>query len=306
MPYDIAVNITDPQYMGIYNSRKKHVCDISGVINRAKLHGVKMVFLGISLKSSFESIALANEYKEYCTIGIHPGSTETSSKEDVNGLIKVLDSGNIKDKRSFLHEDISGLVDDASLSHVDCIIGIGEIGLDYCRDYSPKEKQKEIFKEILDKTHRYNMPYIFHYRDCEEDFHEIIDQYKVAGVIHSYTGSLKEMEKLVSKGYYIGINGASIRENVHTSVIENIPLDKLLLETDAPWCTVRPTCTYHKHTHEYLKPSKKWVEDHPVKGRNEPVNLHQVIDIVAAIKNIERSRLVEIIDRNFKRLFHLQ
>ncbi|KAH9386873.1 TatD DNase family protein [Nematocida major] len=305
MPYDIAVNITDPQYQGEYGQKKKHACDIPAVIERGKRAGVRMVFLGISVKSSAESVALANEYGEYCTVGIHPGSTKGAQDADVRSLVDILANQSIQSLRSLVGESILGLVAEKSLFSINSVIGIGEVGLDYHRDYSPREKQREIFSKILKETAIYKLPYVFHYRDCEEDFFDIVGQHSVEGVVHSYTGSIEEMRRLVRCGYYIGVNGASIRENEDTRVIEEIPLHRLLIETDAPWCSIRKTSAYYSCVGKYRTPSKKWSEHEGVKGRNEPANLLEVIDVVSHIKGIPKEQLIEATDRNFKALFRI-
>lgn len=305
MPYDIAVNITDCQYLGEYNKEKKHQCDIDSVIKRGKVSQVKMVFLGTSLSNSVESIALGNEYEEYSVIGIHPGSTEESTEEDIQQIKTILNTKSISAQKDRIRKDILSLVSNESLNNTKSIIGIGEIGLDYYRTYSSKERQKEVFTKLLEETVGYNLPYIFHYRECQEDFFRIISKYNVQGVIHSYTGSAEEMKQLVSKGFYIGINGASIRENEKTRIIEEVPLDRLLLETDAPWCSIRKTSNYSSAVGAYLKVNKKWVENEGVKGRNEPVNLFEVIDVICYIRSISAVQLIEITDKNFKKLFKI-
>ncbi|EIJ88224.1 TatD DNase family protein [Nematocida parisii] len=303
MPYDIAVNITDPQYLGEYNSKKKHCCDIKSVIARGKSHDINMVFLGLSLASSVEVISIANEYNEYCVIGVHPGSTEECTKEDIQAFVDILSTKTIENQRNLIRKEVSDIISTEALLNIDSVVGIGEVGLDYNRTYSSKEKQKKVFKEILKKTEVFNLPYIFHYRDCEEDFFEIVNDHNVSGVIHSYTGGLEEMRRLVSKGFYIGINGASIRENEQTSVIEEIPLDRLLIETDAPWCTIRKTSKYYDSIGTYLKSNKKWIENEGVKGRNEPINLYQVIDAVSHIKKTPKQDVISVTNQNFKKLF---
>ncbi|KAI5191521.1 TatD DNase family protein [Nematocida minor] len=305
MPYDIAVNITDGQYLGEYHQKSKHPCDIHSVINRAVEKNIQMVFLGTSVNSSIESVALGNEYGQYAAIGIHPGSAGGTTEEDVQKITDILEDQNIEKSRSRIRGEILKIVGDKALESIKSVIAIGEIGLDYYREYSPKEKQREVFSSILKKTAKYKIPYIFHYRDCEDDFFEIVREYEVEGVVHSFTGTIEEMHRLVGKGYYIGINGASIRENETTGVIEKIPDDRLLIETDAPWCTIRKTSKYSELVGNYLKTSKRWKEGEGVKGRNEPVNLLEVIDVVAGIRNISKEELVEKTDSNFKKLFKL-
>lgn len=302
MPYDIAVNITDDQYFGKYHRSKKHPCDIPGVIERATLCGISMIFLGVSVSSSVESVMLANKYLQYASVGIHPGSAESATRADIQAIKEILLGNGSHMHKQTAREEILCIAPPASLC-TDRIIAIGEIGLDYFRDYASKEKQKEVFQAILEETAGCSMPYILHYRDCEEDFHEIVSRHQIEGVVHSYTGTQREMERLLKKGYYIGVNGASIRENEKTHVIEQIPSDRLLLETDAPWCSIRNTSKYAPIVGKYLAVNKRWKEGEGVKGRNEPVNLLEVIDAVAEIRNMSKEEIVQITDANFHRLF---
>lgn len=304
MPYDIAVNITDDQYLGQYHGRKKHPCDISSVIDRAISKGIRMVFLGISVSTSVESAALACKYGQFAAVGIHPGSASEATEQDIRAIKDLASGKKVNEQQG--REEILLIEQGAPLHEGGQIVAVGEIGLDYYRDYAPREKQKKVFARILEETSGLGMPYILHYRDCEEDFHEIAGRHRIEGVVHSYTGTQQEMERLLEKGYYIGVNGASIRENEHTHVIERIPQDRLLIETDAPWCSIRKTSKYAAAIESYLRVSKRWKEGDGVKGRNEPVNLLEVIDAVAEIRKISREEVVRTTDENFCRLFRVE
>lgn len=303
MPYDIAVNITDRQYLGEYHGNKKHPCDIPGVIERAASMGIGMVFLGTSVRSSVESAMLARAYGQYAAVGIHPGSAADATESDIQAIEEIVHSRDLSGYKETVGEEIRSIMQSRPLDKAARIIAVGEIGLDYYRDYAPKEKQKEVFRAILEKTSACGMPYILHYRDCEEDFHEIVSRHSIRGVVHSYTGTRREMERLVEKGYYIGINGASIRENESTQVIEHIPSSRLLIETDAPWCTIRKTSKYAGYIGKYLEVDKKWKQGKGVKGRNEPANLLEVVDAVAGIRNTTKEEVVNTTDKNFHMLF---
>ncbi|KAI5170976.1 TatD DNase family protein [Nematocida sp. LUAm3] len=301
MPVDIAVNITDEQYLGVYMGKHKHEKDVEEVIKRAQEDSVKMVFLGTSLGTSIESMVLAESYTQYATIGIHPGSAEKASEEDIRCIEDILRENSIEKYKNLIRSEY--IPKKEIKNPIETLIAIGEVGLDYYRDYSCKSKQREVFSRMMDLSSISSLPYLFHYRECQRDFLEITDGYSVNGVVHSFTGSVEEMKILVKKGYYIGINGASIRENTHTHVIEEIPEDRILLETDAPWCSIRKSSEYYKYTNDRLKPGKAWKKENGRKGRNEPVNLHQVIDIVAHIKNMTQDELIVQTDKNFYELF---
>ncbi|OAG29960.1 TatD DNase family protein [Nematocida displodere] len=309
MPYDIAVNITDAQYSGEYYQKKKHPLDIPSVMTRAKAAGVHMLFLGLSLQSSIESIYLSNVFKEHASIGVHPGSTLQCTDGDVEQIADILQKKSISKYRSLIREEIRELSEGATLEdreaglYAAAPIAIGEVGLDYFREYSTKSQQKKVFRQMMDLSLGSSLPYIFHYRECERDFLEITSDYSVSGVVHSFTGMPEEMHALIRKNYYIGINGASIRENELTSVIEELPLEKLLVETDSPYCAIKKTSQYYPYTKEYLPQTKSWTPATGVKGRNEPANLFQVLDVISEIKNIPKNELINITNKNWSSLF---
>lgn len=302
MPCDIAVNITDDVYFGVYNRKKKHPCDIPSVVERAKKSNISMIFLGVSLQTSIESVYLASKYNQYSSIGIHPGSARECTDKDISSLVEILRFESPDKYSSIVREDLLEVLNGA-MPVKNRIVAIGEVGLDYFREYSPKEKQKYVFEQMLDLSEISSLPYILHSRDCHREFMEMIDGYRIRGVVHSFTGTAEEAKDLLKKGYYIGVTGASLRENTEAHFIEEIPADKLLVETDAPWCTLRKTSEYYAKTKEYLDYKKAWSLENGIKGRNEPVNIFQVLDSISYIKNIPVSTLIEETDKNFARLF---
>ncbi|KAI5179601.1 TatD DNase family protein [Nematocida sp. AWRm80] len=309
MPTDIAVNITDSQYLGEYNGRKKHQMDMPAVISRGISNNIKMVFLSISLSTAVESIFLAQKYHQYSTIGIHPNSPLEGYIEEIESIKDILQRRSIERYKSLIRPEILTIHserEDKTVWDTSILIAIGECGLDYHRDHNQPKLQKQVFQAQLELSRIVNLPYIFHYRECSRDFLEITSEYKVQGVVHSFTGTPEEMKDLIRQGYYIGVNGASIRENITTQTIEEIPLNRLLIETDSPWCTIRNSSPYHKYTKNYLQETKRFSSfESGVKGRNEPANLQQVIDIVAKIKNTTAESIIQQTETNFQSLFQL-
>ena len=308
MPYDIAVNIADAQYVGKRRGIETHPCDIADVINRAQKYNVHMVFLGTAYKDTVESIALAEHYGEYATAGIHPVSARWCTDDEIKKVQSIVENRTIAGHKHVIRRRIAQITEtkthtaDTSKNKTDRIVAVGEIGLDYYRDSENKTKQKRVFRSMLETAQKISMPCILHYRACADDFLDIAADYKVAGVIHSYTDSMEEAKELLNKGYYIGINGLSIRQSIHTGVVQEIPLDRLLVETDAPYCAVKHTDAYYDMTKEYIGTGRKWSKDTGVRGRNEPANVHQVLDIVAKIRGISKEELVQITDVNARKL----
>jgi len=304
MPYDIAVNITDAQYLGEYQGSEKHPCDIEHVVARAKAKEVKMVFLGTSFQSSVESAALAEAFGEYAVVGVHPLSSKECTAEDAAAIEEIAKQRTATGHESSIRQKVQAVIERTERKHKKRVIGVGEIGLDYYRGKESKSEQKKVFQTMLEIARKHALPCVFHYRECEEDFLDIAAEYRdVRGVVHSFTGSAEEMKQLVKMGYYIGINGLSIKESESTAVIEELPLERILVETDAPYCSLKKSSRYYESAGEYVAQRRKWSAEAGIRGRNEPANLHHVLDVVAEIKKIRKEDLAEITDKNFESLF---
>ena len=122
------------------------------------------------------------------------------------------------------------------------VIAIGEIGLDYYYEHSSKAAQKELLRFQLSLAQEHNLPVIFHVRDAFEDFWPIYDEFKVPGVIHSFSAGVAEVQAIVKRGLYIGLNGIMTftKNQDQLDAARAIPLSKIVLETDAPYLTPTP------------------------------------------------------------------
>jgi TatD DNase family protein len=123
------------------------------------------------------------------------------------------------------------------------VVAIGETGLDYYYEHSPKEDQIKLLRFQLDLAKEHNLPLIFHVRDAFDDFWPIFDEFTgLTGVVHSFTATPKELEQIVSRGLYVGLNGIMTftRDQKQLDAAKAVPLDNLLLETDAPFLTPVP------------------------------------------------------------------
>ncbi len=189
--------------------------DTNDVLAHADSKGVSTyVCVGTSIQSSKEAIAFSRDHKNcYASVGVHPHDT--------------------KDGYS-----IDQLVRDNT------VVAIGEIGLDYFYQHSDKQTQKEALKAQLDVAVEHNLPVIFHVREAFDDFWPIFDSYggAISGVLHSYTDSIENLQQALQRGLYIGVNGISTftKDRDQQDMFDSIPLDRLLLETDAPFLTPVP------------------------------------------------------------------
>lgn len=123
------------------------------------------------------------------------------------------------------------------------VVAIGETGLDFYYSHSPKAAQIEVLKFQMKLAQEHNLPLIFHVREAFDEFWPVFDQYQdLRGVLHSYTDSAANLAKAIERGLYIGVNGIATfaKDEALLAVYKNVPLEKLLLETDAPFLTPTP------------------------------------------------------------------
>ncbi|XP_030753892.1 putative deoxyribonuclease TATDN1 [Sitophilus oryzae] len=293
---DIGANLTDPMYQGIYNGSKKHEPDLNHVLKRSWDSGLeKIIITGGSLEESEKAIQMSKtDDKLYATVGCHP--TRCYEFESNNqDPIKYLESlGNlVKENRSK-------------------VVALGECGLDYDRlQFCDKDTQKKYFNRQLQLNETFKLPLFLHCRNAASDVFAILSSHDFTGVVHSFDGTLDEAIKFITLGYYIGINGCSLKSEENLQTIKDIPSEKILIETDCPWCEIRPTHAGYKYISEENKsiPSvkkEKWKQDHMVKSRNEPTNIGQVLDVIAAVKNEPVPELGRQIHENTLKLFFKQ
>jgi len=166
------------------------------------------------------------------------------------------------------------------------LVAIGEIGLDYFYTHSPKNVQQAAFEAQLQLSVDYNLPVIFHVRDAFDDLWPIISNFKgLRGVLHSFTDNMSNLERGLSEGLYIGLNGISTftKDENQRKVFDAIPLEHMLLETDAP----------------FLTPS-------PHRGKvNEPAFVRHVAEYHASRRGVELEHLARVTTANASSLFSI-
>lgn len=187
---------------------------IDEVLLRASEANVeKMICVGTTLQSSSEAIEFSKLHDHvYASVGVHPHE----SKDGYDGIASLAKKG---------------------------AVAIGEIGLDYYYDHSPRDVQIAAFEAQLQIAVENNLPVIFHVREAFDDFWPIFDKFEgVRGVLHSFTDTPENLDKAFKRGLYVGVNGISTftKDTVQQAMYTNIPLDRLLLETDAPFLAPLP------------------------------------------------------------------
>jgi TatD DNase family protein len=164
----------------------------------------------------------------FATVGVHPCASESFDKHP--------------DGPQFLLSELKKLALQARDSgHA---VAFGEIGLDYDRLFlAPKESQLKYFEAQLDLATELHMPLFLHSRACGQDFERLLkarlDRLPNRGLVHSFTGTLDEMQRLVAMGFDIGINGCSMKTDENLAVVRAVPLERLQIETDGPWVSQR-------------------------------------------------------------------
>lgn len=195
------------------------------------------------------------------------------------------------------------------------VVAFGEIGLDWDRlELSPKETQLKYFEAQLEVAVELHMPLFLHMRSCAGEFEELLRpklaQLPKRGLVHSFTGTIEEMRSLIDLGFDIGVNGCSMKTEENLAVIKEIPLQRIQIETDGPWCEIRPS---HASS-QYLKDGpqapksvkkEKWERGRLVKGRNEPVTIPQVAHVIAKVKKIPVEEVCQAAWQNSVEMFGL-
>lgn len=186
---------------------------------------------------------------------------------------------------------------------------------DYDRlKFSDKDTQLRHLPRLLELSKRFKLPMFLHDRhpEAHADFVRLLreagfDSTWPGGVAHSFTGTVEEMEQLLDLGLYIGINGCSMKTAANLDVVKAIPLDRLMLETDAPWCSITTTHASHKFLPKQLPVEKvkpeKFEAGKGVKGRQEPSDIVAVAHVVAGVKGLTVEEVAKAAYDNSMRLF---
>jgi len=243
--------------------------DREQVLQRALNEGIRqMVVTGASIDGSEDAVALANHHEcLYATVGIHPHHAEQTCNEALTRFKKLSQGHKVK--------------------------AIGETGLDFFRNFSPRDMQVRSFEQHIDIAAQLNLPMFLHERDAHPTFADVLRPHreKVKDiVVHCFTGEKDALHAYLDLDCYIGITGwiCDERRGLHlTDLIRDIPADRLMIETDAP----------------YLLPRN--IKPKPKSRRNEPHYLTRICEFVADTLDIPYNDLARQTTENARRFFDL-
>lgn len=253
MLFDSHAHVTDNRFDS----------DRAEVLARAQQEGVSGILnAGADMASSAQAIALAKEYDfVYASVGVHP-----------------------HDAKDVVEADYAQL---AAWTQEEKVVAIGEIGLDYYYDLSPRDVQETVFVRQLDIARQTDMPFIIHDRDAHGDVLRILQQEAqgLTGVMHCFSGSWEMAQQVLKMGLYISVGGPLTFKNAAKlpEIVQKVPLERLLIETDCP----------------YLTPQ-------PYRGRrNEPYFVKFVAAEIARLRGMELEEVAKITSKNAKELFRI-
>ena len=258
---DIGANLTHDSFAD----------DFDDILARAEQAGVRrMIVTGASEQGSIDAAKLAAGHpgRFYATAGMHPHHAD--------------------DYTDSVHQTIAELITQ------DCVVAVGECGLDFFRNFSAPAAQRKAFEKQLELASESKLPVFLHQRDAHEDFMAVLapvyDDLS-RGVAHCFTGTANELEDYISLGLYIGITGwiCDERRGAHLlDIIKMIPDDRLMIETDAPYLLPRT-----------LRPK-------PKSRRNEPGYLPEVLRVVSQALERSETEIAKITTANAERFFEIQ
>lgn len=314
---------TAKEFAGIYRGKQYHPADVDAVLHRAAAAGVQKVMLtGMSLSDVSFNLAVAARRPPgtaFITIGIHPyHAAEPYSDPTTSSSSSSSSTGEA------YFAELAALVKHVQQTNPGVLAAFGELGLDYDRvDVCPKEEQLQTFRAQLDLVVRENLtelPLFLHCRAAFDDFVEVLTPYLARlprkGLVHSFVGSREEMLVLTgdAMGLDVSVNGFSFRDERTLDMVRHVPLERLQLETDAPWGEVLPTM--NETVARYLAivppletPSKKkdkFEMGKMVKGRNESCCIDRVAYVVAGLKGLSVEKVAEAAWGNSTRMFLLE
>ena len=238
--------------------------DRSVVIERAKNSQVSIILVvGFDISTSHLAVELADRYDHiYATVGLHPHDAKRFTPQTLREI--------------------------ALLAEHPKVVALGEMGLDYHRDLSPKSVQKRVFEEQLDLATQLDLPIVVHNRNAFDDILSILENHSqlTGGVLHCFSENTKSMDRVIDVGFHIGIGGPVTYKKSQDlkQVVKVMPADSFLIETDCPWLAPQ------------LRRGK----------RNEPAYITEIATKIAELRQVTIESVGQTSSQNFRKLFSIE
>jgi TatD DNase family protein len=292
----------DGMFEGRYNGKRHHEPDLAAVLARAAAAGVRRIILtGTNLEESRKALAFARAHNAsgalpslrlFSTVGLHPTCTAALElpPDELEAALLAL--------------ALDGLADRT-------VVFIGECGLDFERlHFSPEAQQRRHFPMHLRLARRTGLPLFLHDRATHGALLALCAEHgglpPAGGVVHSFTGTAAELAGMLAQpGLCIGLNGCGLKTAENCAVAATIPLQRLLLETDAPWCSLKASSPAFAHARRDLGRAvrrEKWEAGALVKDRNEPCAVVHVAEAYAGLAGVPVERVAAEAEANLQRL----
>jgi len=238
--------------------------DRSLVIERAKNSQVSIILVvGFDISTSHLAVELADRYDHiYATVGLHPHDAKRFTPQTLREI--------------------------ALLAEHPKVVALGEMGLDYHRNLSPKSVQKRVFEEQLDLATQLDLPIVVHNRNAFDDILSILENHSqlTGGVLHCFSENTKSMDRVIDVGFHIGIGGPITYKKSQDlkQVVKVMPADSFLIETDCPWLAPQ------------LRRGK----------RNEPAYITEIATKIAELRQVTIESVGQTSSQNFRKLFSIK
>ena len=329
---DAGANLLDSMYQGSYHGKTRHEPDLDLVLQRSYNNGIRhIISLAGTLKESEDLLTLIKQQDAsedegkrvliFGTVGIHPTRCAEEFADKVSDETDETPrwiSKTEQERRKVTKKLISIANSGKNSGNV---VAIGEFGLDYARQqFCPKDIQLIGLRAQLEVAIETKLPLYLHNRESGEDLLSILSEYKerlafdenyqgIRGIVHSFDESIDIAKQFISLGLYIGINGCSLKSSENLTTVKDIPLQSIIIETDCPWCDIRPTHAGYSFIKTTF-PSKKEKQynretgkEFCVKNRTEPCHVLQVAEVIAGIKEKDVCEVLETCRNNVFNLF---
>ena len=298
-------------FAGIYNGLQRHTPDFeTSVLARAAAAGVHRVILtGTGVAESRAALDLARRInagasgvRAFSTVGLHP----TSAARELDAEAARGD-GSREGALARIEADLEALATAGAADGT--VVAIGECGLDYDRlHFSPRDAQAAAFPLHVRIARNLGLPLFLHDRNTAGDLLRALAEAGGAprgGVVHSFTGTANDVTAIVDSGLYLGVNGCAMKTAEGLEAVARVPLERLMLETDAPWCSIKassPAAQHLKTTWKTVK-KEKWDADATVKDRSEPCHVCNVAEGLAGASGHAYGDIVRAAEANVDALF---